>query len=143
VALYEMPANLFVADFIGESNFLSGRIAETDGDRTAVETGDGLKVWVVKFNRANPGDEVSVAIRPEKIQIVAAADMGDSSDIINRFTGRIEEIIYVGEAKIYRVSLAAETIVDVKVQSGPTAQNFKIGGDITIGWRTPHGLALK
>ncbi len=142
VTLYESPANLFVADFIGESNFLSGRIAETDGERTAVETDQGLKVWVQKFNQAKPGEEVSVAIRPEKIEILAEAAV-DANDIVNRFTGRIEEIIYVGEARIYRVSLAAGIIVDVKVQSGPSVQNFKIGGDITIGWRTRHGLALK
>jgi putative spermidine/putrescine transport system ATP-binding protein len=87
------------------------------------------------------GEEVSVAVRPEKIQILT--DVPDASnDIVNRFSGRIEEIIYVGEARIYRVSLAAGTTVDVKVQSGPSAQNFKIGGDINIGWRTRHGLAL-
>jgi spermidine/putrescine ABC transporter ATP-binding subunit len=142
VALYESPANLFVADFIGESNFLSGKIAETDGERTAVETDDGLKVWVQKLNQANPGEDVSIAIRPEKIQILTADEV-DSSDIVNRFTGGIEEIIYVGEARIYRVCLAAGTTVDVKVQSGPSTRNFKIGGDINIGWRTRHGLALK
>jgi spermidine/putrescine ABC transporter ATP-binding subunit len=142
VALYESPASLFVADFIGESNFLKGCVAETADDKTAVETDDGLKVWVKKFNQANPGEEVSVAIRPEKIEILT--DVPDASNhIANRFSGRIEEIIYVGEARIYRVSLAAGTIVDVKVQSGPSAQNFKIGGDINIGWRTRHGLALK
>lgn len=142
VALYESPANLFVADFIGESNFLKGQIAETNGDRTAVVTEEGLKVWVATFNQADPGDEVSVAIRPEKIEILTE-DGIDSDDIVNRFTGRIEEIIYVGEARIYRVGLATGVIVDVKVQSGPSVQNFKIGGDITIGWRTRHGLALK
>jgi spermidine/putrescine ABC transporter ATP-binding subunit len=142
VELYESPASLFVADFIGESNFLKGCVTETADDKTAVETADGLKVWVKKFNQANPGEEVSVAVRPEKIQILAE-NADDSSDIINRFKGRIEEIIYVGEARIYRVSLAAETMVDIKVQSGPSTQNFKIGGDIKIGWRTRHGLALK
>jgi putative spermidine/putrescine transport system ATP-binding protein len=142
VALYESPGNLFVADFIGESNFLSGKIAETDGERTAVETDDGLKVWVQKLNQANTGEDVSIAIRPEKIQILTADEV-DSGDIVNRFTGRIEEIIYVGEARIYRVSLAASTTVDVKVQSGPSTRSFKIGGDINIGWRTRHGLALK
>jgi spermidine/putrescine ABC transporter ATP-binding subunit len=38
VALYESPASLFVADFIGESNFLKGCVAETADDKTAVET---------------------------------------------------------------------------------------------------------
>ena len=142
VALYESPTNLFVADFIGESNFLKGQITETNGDRTAVVTEEGLKVWVTTFNQAHRGDEVSVAIRPEKIEILAE-DAVEANDIVNRFAGRIEEIIYVGEARIYRISLAEGIIVDVKVQSGPSAQNFKIGGDITIGWRTRHGLALK
>jgi spermidine/putrescine ABC transporter ATP-binding subunit len=142
VALYESPASLFVADFIGESNFLMGRVAETDGDRTAVETDDGLTIWVQKLNQMDTGEDVSVAVRPEKIQILTDAPDA-SNDVINRFSGRIEEIIYVGEARIYRVSLAAGTIVDVKVQSGPSAQNFKIGGDINIGWQTRHGLALK
>jgi spermidine/putrescine ABC transporter ATP-binding subunit len=142
VELYESPASLFVADFIGESNFLMGRVAETDSDRTAVETDDGLTIWVQKLNQMDTGEDVSVAIRPEKIQILTDAPDA-SNDIVNRFSGRIEEIIYVGEARIYRVSLAAATIVDVKVQSGPSTQNFKIGGDIKIGWRTRHGLALK
>jgi spermidine/putrescine ABC transporter ATP-binding subunit len=142
VALYESPANLFVADFIGESNFLRGRVAETDRDRTAVETDDGLTIWVEKLNRMDNGEAVSVAIRPEKIQILTDAPDA-SNDIANCYSGRIEEIIYVGEARIYRVSLAAGTMVDVKVQSGPSTQNFKIGGDIKIGWRTRHGLALK
>ncbi len=141
VALYESPANLFVADFIGESNFLKGQFAETDDVRTAVETAEGLKVWVTKFNQAAPGEAVSVAVRPEKIQILTA-DVPDANNIANQFNGRIEEIIYVGEARIYRVSLAPEVLVDVKVQSGPSAQNFKVGGDITIGWRIRHGLAL-
>jgi spermidine/putrescine ABC transporter ATP-binding subunit len=142
VALYESPANLFVADFIGESNFLMGRVAKTAGDRTAVETDDGLTIWVEKLNRMDSGEELSVAIRPEKIQILTDA-ANAPNDVTNRFSGKIEEIIYVGEARIYRVSLAAETIVDVKVQSGPSTQNFKIGGDIKIGWRTRHGLALR
>jgi spermidine/putrescine ABC transporter ATP-binding subunit len=142
VALYESPASLFVADFIGESNFLSGRVTESDGDRTAVETDDGLTIWVQRLNRMDRGEEVSVAIRPEKIQILTDAPDA-SNDVANRFSGKIEEIIYVGEARIYRVSLAAGTMVDVKVQSGPSTQNFKIGGDIKIGWRTRHGLALK
>jgi spermidine/putrescine ABC transporter ATP-binding subunit len=40
--LYESPANLFVADFIGESNFLNGRVAEVDADTIAIETNEGL-----------------------------------------------------------------------------------------------------
>jgi len=140
--LYESPANLFVAGFIGESNFLEGRVAETEADRTAIVSREGLKVWVNKLDHLDSGEEIAVAIRPEKIQILSnAADA--SSDIINRFSGRIEEIVYVGEARIYRVSLAAGVNVEVKVQSGPDIKDYHIGGDVQIGWRKRHGLALK
>ncbi len=141
VVLYESPANLFVADFIGESNFLNGRVAEADADKTAIETKEGLRVWVQKLNHLAAGEEVAVAIRPEKIQILSN-ETDAQRDIINRFSGRIEEIVYVGEARIYRINLASGVIVEVKVQSGPNSKNYKIGGDITIGWRTHHGLAL-
>jgi len=140
--LYESPASLFVAGFIGESNFLEGRVATTEGDRTAIVTREGLTVWVKRLNQLDSAEEVAVAIRPEKIQILSN-ETGVPGDIINRFTGRIEEIVYVGEARIYRISLAAGVIVEVKVQSGPDVKNYRIGGDIQIGWRTRHGLALK
>ena len=140
--LYESPASLFVAGFIGESNFLEGRVAATEGDRTAIVTREGLKVWVKKLDQLDSAEEVAVVIRPEKIQILCN-ETDAPGDIINRFTGRIEEIVYVGEARIYRISLAAGVIVEVKVQSGPDVKNYRIGGDIQIGWRTRHGLALK
>ncbi|MGD8888999.1 MAG: TOBE domain-containing protein, partial [Desulfobacterales bacterium] len=82
------------------------------------------------------------AIRPEKIQILTS-DAAETNEIINRFTGTAEEIVYVGEARIYRISLAPELIIEVKVQSGPNAQKFDIGDSIILGWQTRHGLALK
>lgn len=141
VELYESPANLFVADFIGESNFLEGRVAETNGDSAAIETQDGLKVWVRRPAGMESGQVFSVAVRPEKILVLADEPDG-SSEIVNRFTGRIEEIVYLGEAKIYRVSLAPDVLIEAKVQSGPGAQKYKVGDKIVVGWQTRHGLAL-
>ena len=56
---------------------------------------------------------------------------------------RIEEIVYLGEAKIYRVSLAPDFIIEAKVQSGPDAGKYDVGDNITVGWQTRHGLALQ
>jgi putative spermidine/putrescine transport system ATP-binding protein len=88
------------------------------------------------------GEEISVAVRPEKIQVLSSEKDGPD-EIVNRFTGRIEEIIYLGEAKIYRVSLAPGVIIEAKVQSGPDAQKYEVGDNIVVGWQTRHGLALK
>ena len=142
VELYESPVNLFVADFIGESNFLQGRVAGINGKRASIETPEGLIVWVRQQSPLELGEELSVAIRPEKIQILTS-DAAETNELVNRFTGTAEEIVYVGEARIYRISLAPELIIEVKVQSGPNVQKFDIGDSIIIGWQTRHGLALK
>jgi len=139
--IYEFPADLFVADFIGESNFLEGRIGETDGDRMSVEIKQGLKMWIKKQTRLESGKEVTVAIRPEKIQILPdGAEV--PVDIINRFSGRVNEVVYVGEASVYDINLAPGVVVGVKVQSGPLARIHKPGDKVVIGWRARHGLAL-
>ena len=139
--LYEFPADLFVADFIGESNFLKGRTGETDGDRMSVEIKQGLKMLIKKQTRLESGKEVTVAIRPEKIQIFPdGAEV--PVDIVNRFSGRVNEVVYVGEASVYDISLAPGLVVGVKVQSGPLARVHKPGDKVVIGWRARHGLAL-
>ena len=63
-------------------------------------------------------------------------------DIVNRFPGRVEEVVYVGEASVYGISLAPGLVVGVKVQSGPLANRHKPGDKVVIGWRARHSLAL-
>ena len=139
--LYETPQELFVADFIGESNFLEGVVEETDGDRATVVTREGLRVLALKGVRVNAKTNVSIAVRPEKMELVPlGAEVPE--EIVNRFPGRIEEVVYVGEASVYRVSLAEDLLVDVKVQSGPLSIPQKPGDQVIVCWRARHGLAL-
>jgi putative spermidine/putrescine transport system ATP-binding protein len=128
--LYERPANAFVADFIGKSNFLRGRFG-ADG-RFVTEGGLELKVA--------DGDTSStlLAIRPEKIAIGSAA-MG----LDNRLQGTVELVTYLGSLTEYRVRLSpTETIVI----SRPNADRADIsaiqGQAVVIGWRAEAGLLL-
>jgi len=70
VEIYERPINRFVADFIGESNFLDGKVKSVKGDQAIVR----IPVWDEELaggltDRVNVGDEVAVSIRPEKIRL--------------------------------------------------------------------------
>jgi multiple sugar transport system ATP-binding protein len=67
--LYDRPANLFVAGFIGSPamNFLNGTVAVRDG-RTVVETAEGVALPVEALD-AEPGRAVVYGIRPEHITI--------------------------------------------------------------------------
>ncbi|MFZ0449512.1 MAG: ABC transporter ATP-binding protein [Desulfatiglandaceae bacterium] len=140
--LYETPANLFVADFIGESNFLEGRIAGMKEDRVCIETKYGLDVWVDSRPGMQDAEEVTVAVRPEKIQAFPE-EAEFQEEMINRFSGRIEEVIYVGEANVYRVSLRPDLVLKIKVQSGGAVRRHRKGDRVIVGWKVSHGLALK
>jgi spermidine/putrescine transport system ATP-binding protein len=71
-AIYETPVSRFVADFIGETNFLTGRLLRVEGDFGWVELDENLEI---KAGVNDPslviGQEVTVAIRPEKFNLFA------------------------------------------------------------------------
>jgi putative spermidine/putrescine transport system ATP-binding protein len=103
-ALYERPATRFVADFLGKSNFLAGRILERqqDGFTYAV---DGARF--VQAGRAPAGEDVLIALRPEKIGIAASGEAAP-----NTVEGRITSWSYFGTS----FALVVETVAAGRLQ---------------------------
>jgi spermidine/putrescine ABC transporter ATP-binding subunit len=113
--LYDCPRSRFVADFIGESNFLTGRVVERAVGLCAVLTAHGLLVRGRAPEDVAPGDEVLVLVRPESILLGEPPGEGE----INRTTGVVEEVTYYGEAT--RVGLRigdAQSLVVKQSSSG-------------------------
>ena len=67
--LYERPKTRFVADFLGKSNFISGRVVALDGDRLVYEVAGCRYVQASAGAPRQVGDEIVVALRPEKVEI--------------------------------------------------------------------------
>jgi len=92
--IYERPQTPFVADFIGDTNLLKGRVATVDSTLLQVETETGLQV------AASPGEletqgvalPVMVSVRPEKIQISPYSPNAQA----NCFEGRLKHVMYLG-----------------------------------------------
>jgi spermidine/putrescine transport system ATP-binding protein len=93
VEVYERPVNKFVADFIGESNFLEGSLKSISGKeaRVFVPCLNAEMVGVPISEELVNGDEVIVCIRPEKIRIV-------EEDVPNQntFRGKVTNTVYIG-----------------------------------------------
>ncbi len=96
--VYRRPESKFVADFIGETNFLDGKIVECSDGRALVETAIGSFRGIVCSRQMEPkiGDAVTLSIRPETWRLQAQPD-GE-----NAVRGRIAEAIYLGEMAQYR-----------------------------------------
>ena len=83
--IYERPASRFVADFIGASTVLRGRaVAE---DRVALSSDLTIRVSVGSLLRV--GDQIELAIRPERVRLAAAPGEGTAE-------ARIEALVYQG-----------------------------------------------
>ncbi len=92
VEIYERPANRFVADFIGESNFFEGTIRSLSGQEAVVfipQLEDEITGIAVSDGLVN-GEDVTVSIRPEKVRVA------DKKMDINSFKGRVTNTVYIG-----------------------------------------------
>ena len=133
--LYEQPVSQFVADFIGESNFLSGRVERGDG-RLYLVTQEGWRVVIPVSDSLRPGEQVSVALRPERIVI------GDGSGD-NVVEGTIEEIIYVGEATKFRVRLEHDRWLMVKQPSRLETMRWRRGDRVRLSWSAADAVIVR
>lgn len=104
--LYSRPASRFVADFLGEANFISGRF---DGE--AVQTAAG--VLAVHASAGIAAGEVTCCVRPERIGITPA-----SSGVAGGLPARVEGVTYLGELRQFTCRLGDGTLWKVSALGG-------------------------
>jgi iron(III) transport system ATP-binding protein len=115
--IYSTPANTFVAEFIGGSNILRGRVVRANGAKALVElqgTGQAIEI----DTEACSGEVVSVMLRPERIELSTVPVAGG-----NVLSGTVVASSFTGMAVDYTVELAdgvrVRVIVSPEIQYGP------------------------
>lgn len=109
--IYERPASKYVADFIGETNFIDGVVKGQNDSKVEIVL-DGTGVVCVESSRTfTNGQQVSVAVRPEKLRLNTEMSEG------NNLKGRVEDVIYIGTDTHYGVRLAGGQKVRVREQN--------------------------
>jgi len=98
-ALYERPADRFVADFIGINNLVDGTVRSVAGPGLRAETALG-EIAAIHDGRLRPGDRCVICIRPENI---ALNDQPGGEK--NHFKGKIALASYLGNTLRYDVDL--------------------------------------
>jgi putative spermidine/putrescine transport system ATP-binding protein len=122
--IYERPANLFVASFIGESNRLRARLVDADADGACLaEIAGGVRVHGRLEGGRPPvapgtAGTATVSVRPERLTVVGAAAATGVPDGDNRLPAHVEETIFLGTHVRVRLRTAAgDLIASVPVQS--------------------------
>ena len=115
--LYEYPATRFVAEFIGGINLFEGRVLDSDEGSGQVRIQcDPLDAELLA-RHTDPlpeGTAVSIAVRPEKIDVHEAPPQRGTVATENVVVGKVRDIAYLGDVSIYQVETEAGAIVRVQ-----------------------------
>lgn len=105
--VYEFPQNKFTADFIGTTNLFSATVVESECDYTTFDSTEcNASLRVNRPIEALAGQELYLAVRPEKMQIIKKNGQATTKDP-NSFIGVVEDIAYLGGLSTYHVRLAS------------------------------------
>ena len=126
--LYNTPVSHFVADFIGDSNFLAGTVTESIGNHAVVETAGRLRLPIPRAGLPDPGRPVRLSLRPEKLWLEPASHPAGVA-------GTIEEAVYMGEVIRYAVRVTDRETLLVKVQTKHGAPLYGPGAPVRVEWR--------
>ncbi len=124
--IFDRPRTRFVAEFIGKTNILKGRL-EAGG---SVMLGDGLKLQAASGGHFSAGREVFVCIRPHSLSLVSNAAEAEESrrNGWNLFSGTIKRRVYFGDAIDYVLEIPEQRI-DLRVVT-PPAHRYEPGQKI-------------
>jgi ABC-type Fe3+/spermidine/putrescine transport system ATPase subunit len=123
--LYMNPNSLFVAHFIGESNFLEGEVTNVSNGDLEIELRGGFKVQAAG-NSAKKDQRVVLAVRPEIFTI--ARELSEKENVLE---GEVEKITFEGTFVRYVVKLKSQDSV-VVVRPSLAEAWFDVGAKITL-----------
>jgi spermidine/putrescine ABC transporter ATP-binding subunit len=128
--IYECPQSQFVADFIGLSNFIQGKVISLEHGLAVVEV-DSLRVAVPAEEGTQEGQELLVFIRPNDVELLPA----DSQEAENVFDGVVDKLTYLGDKIDYRLKLGQS--LEIRVQTDGKVR-FAAGQRVKVRLPEPH-----
>ncbi|MBZ8132494.1 ABC transporter ATP-binding protein [Afifella sp. IM 167] len=136
--LYEAPDNAFVAQFIGENNRLLGEVVERTSDteiRVKLETGETIRALPVNIDAST--ERTTLSLRPERVQINPP-----EGSMPNVLTGKVAEVIYLGDHIRTRLAVAGHDDFIVKIPNASGHPSLSEGEAASLGWTIEDCRAL-
>jgi spermidine/putrescine ABC transporter ATP-binding subunit len=121
-ALYETPASLFVANFLGENNRVSGIVSSPN----SVTLDNGVDIDIPTHTRQT-GERVAMTIRPERLCLREA----DGAAL----QGNIEDVIFLGSHITYHVQVEQLGVLAIRVVNDGVHARLSREQHVGIGWQ--------
>jgi ABC-type Fe3+/spermidine/putrescine transport system ATPase subunit len=128
-SVYNEPANHFVADFLGHSNFIAGEVVGEDNShvKVRIETGDIL----LAENKGgfSKGDAVEMIVRAQRFDAFPKEEF-EPVEGLNHFEGRIKDRSYMGGEVSYFIELGADR--EIHIISMMRTRLYEIGEEVSV-----------
>ncbi len=129
--LYMKPENIFVAHFIGESNFLEGYITSVSNGKAIIELREGIKVQALN-GTVPESKEAVLSVRPETLTVKKGIHKGN-----NLAQGKVERITFEGPNIRYEIRLINDALI-VVIKSSMSGDWLGIGEEVTVSFPVEH-----
>ena len=123
--VYQFPKNTFVASFVGETNFISGKVEQTSNGSATIETPAGTLHSTTVYHELTQGTPVQCSIRPEALII------DNNQNSRNRITAKVTAVNYLGRIEEYQL-VASEDIPLKAVHYNPGTETKKPGDTVQL-----------
>jgi putative spermidine/putrescine transport system ATP-binding protein len=133
--IYRSPASRFVANFVGPINELALGTIETVGNRRRARAAGELAVWLPDPDGASFATPMSLILRPEALR-VSAGELGTD----NRYSGEVEDVIYLGASSECRVKVGSVRLS--AVMPSAAAAQLQPGAAVSVGWDAKDGVVV-
>ena len=131
-AIYERPTTRFVADFIGQTNFLEATVAAAN--EVVLANGDRLRL----ASDQPVGTSVAVTVRPERLTVHRR---GDGLETRHRLDGRVETVTYLGNAVVYGVGIDWMHL-EVRCPATLAGDRRDVGDEVTVSFEPAHAAVV-
>jgi len=131
MTVYEQPATRFVAEFIGESNFVQGQVAACAEDTLTVQVGADCVAAATHGAHFQSGQPVTLTVRPEKLRLVLPEQANGTS-----LKGQVREMVYIGTDTRFVVGLPTGETLVARVQNhgGHGEPHLRVGDPVKVLW---------
>ena len=139
--IYERPNCRFVADFIGEANFINGTMIDGESTQCAVDVGNGIILKGLHQGPIANGTAVTIAVRPEKLRLSVTPPDGSAY-----YAATIEQVVYIGSDTRLTVTLVGGITLDVWEQNSRSTLDrdayWQRGEQGYVWWNPDNALVL-
>ena len=138
--VYERPATLFVAEFLGASNLLDGTYRGTQDGWGLVELGSGTSVRIPAGTDRRAGDRVRIGVRPEKIQILPGGTGATANQ--NTVAATLRSAVFAGVSFQYFFQTQEGREMSAFDRNATGAAVARPGDAVRLAWAPEHTFVI-